>query len=167
MNEQPKLKSHRALLSRLPAHVREEINMKLYDGWLFSTVGDWLYNQVADRDIPDLDLKKGDPYSIISTRTSKDEKTARATFRYHISRWYRSHHQDWLRKAIETSQAMRLVDRVEHLVENVNERDIHASRKAGDYLIRALLLEAIEKAHTDTKDPAKIIDLANAWSKLR
>src|SRR5579862_1602473 len=167
MNEQPKLKTHRALLSRLPAHVREEINLKLYDGWLFSTVGDWLYNEIADRDIPDLDLKKGDPYSLICTRKSKDERTARDTFRHHISRWYRTHHQNWLREAVKTSQAMRLIDRVEQLAVNVNEKDDDAAQRAGDHLIRALLLQALEHAHKDTKDPAKIIDLATAWSRLR
>ena len=55
----------RNYLLPLPAHVKLAVNQKLRDGWRHRTVSDWLFAQIADRDIPEYLLKAGDPYALI------------------------------------------------------------------------------------------------------
>jgi hypothetical protein len=159
-------KSRRSRIACLPAHVREEINQKLYDGWQFQTIGDWLYEQVADRDIPDLNLKTGDRYCLIWTRPAKDAKAARETCRYRIARWYYTHYPDWLRDHVETSRAIRIFDRAQQLTSSAKENIQPGSIHGADAIIRALLIDAITNLHDD-KNPDKIIELVNAWAKIR
>ncbi len=161
------MSSRRSRIACLPAHVREEINQKLYDGWQFQTVAEWLYNQVADRDIPDLNLKAGDRYCLIWTRASKDEKAARETCRYRISRWYYNHYPDWLRDHVETSRAIRVFDRAQQLSSSAQEKIQPGSVRGADTIIRALLLDTIANLRDENKDPDKIIELVNAWAKIR
>jgi len=162
----PKLRTRRSRLSCLPAHVREQLNQKLYDGWQYSTIADWLFKQIADRDIPDLDLKTGDPYSLVWTRVARDEKTALETLRYRISIWYRTHYREWLKLAVENGQTMRVLDRVDQLADTATEVDQRKFRNGGNVLIRALLLDAIEKLRTGTNDPEQLIRLAETWSRI-
>jgi hypothetical protein len=160
-------KSRRSRIACLPAHVREEINQKLYDGWQFQTIGDWLYDQVADRDIPDLNLKTGDRYCLIWTRPAKDAKAARETCRYRIARWYYTHYPDWLREHVETSRAIRVFDRAQQLTSSAKENIQPGSIHGADAIIRALLLDTIANLHDNNSDPDKIIELINAWAKIR
>ena len=160
-------KSRRSRIACLPAHVREEINQKLYDGWQFQTIGDWLYDQVADRDIPDLNLKTGDRYCLIWTRPAKDAKAARETCRYRIARWYYTHYPDWLREHVETSRAIRVFERAQQLSSSAKEKIEPRSIHGADAFLRALLLDAIANLRDDNKNPDKIIELVNAWAKIR
>ncbi len=160
-------KSRRSRIACLPAHVREEINQKLYDGWQFQTIGDWLYDQVADRDIPDLNLKTGDRYCLIWTRPAKDAKAARETCHYRISRWYYTHYPDWLRDHVETSRAIRVFDRAQQLVSSANEKTQPGSVRGADALLRGLLLDTIANLRENNANPDKIIELINAWAKIR
>jgi hypothetical protein len=160
------MRTRRSRLSCLPAHVREQLNQKLYDGWQFNTVADWLFKQIADRDIPDLDLKTGDPYSLVWTRVARDEKTALETLRYRISIWYRTHYREWLKVAVENSLTMRVLDRVDKLASVVTEKAQPNSRRGGALLIRAILFDAIEKLRAGTNDPEQLIRLAETWSRI-
>jgi len=162
----PRLRTRRSRLSCLPAHVREQLNQRLYDGWQFNTIADWLYHQNADRDIPDLDLKTGDSYSLVWTRVARDEKTALETLRYRISIWYRTHYREWLKLAVENGQTMRVLDRVDQLADTATEVDQRKFKNGGNVLIRALLFEAIEKARNNSSDPEQLIRLAEAWSRI-
>jgi hypothetical protein len=161
------MSSRRSYIARLPAHVREEINQKLYDGWQFQTIADWLFRQTADRDIPDLNLKTGEPYSLVWTRTAKDNKTARETCRSRIARWYHTHYPDWLEETVETGQAIRIFDRTEQLSAAAREKVANGSRHGADVIIRALLLDTITKLREQGSDPDKLIDLINTWAKIR
>ena len=166
MNTTERLRTPRSRLSALPAHVRAEINRKLYDGWQFETVAEWLFAQKADRDIPDLDLKTGDPFALIWTRHARNEKTALETCRYRISRWYRTWYRDWLRDEVETSQSARVLDRVGQFADHANEVNPHKFRRGGELLIRSILIDAIEQVRDGAKDPDKLIRLAETWSRL-
>jgi hypothetical protein len=161
------MSSRRSYIARLPADIREQINLKLYDGWQFQTIADWLFQQTADRDIPDLNLKTGDSYSLVWTRAAKDDKTAHETCRYRIARWYRTHYPDWLQKTVETSQAFRIFDRTEQLSAAAHDKVARGSLHGADVVIRALLLDAITKLREKDSDPDQLIELVNAWAKLR
>jgi hypothetical protein len=166
MNTTTRPRTPRSRLSALPAHVRAEVNRKLYDGWQFMTVAEWLFAQKADRDIPDLDLKTGDPFSLIWTRVASNEKSALETCRYRISRWYRTWYQDWHREEVQTGQSARLIERVQELTSTANRIDQPDSYRGGELLIRSMLIDAIEQLHDGAKDPDKLIRLAETWSRL-
>jgi hypothetical protein len=161
------MSSRRSCIARLPAHIREEINQKLYDGWQFQTIGDWLFDQIADRDIPDLNLKTGEPYSLVWTRLGRNAKTARETCRYRISRWYYTHYPDWLREHVQTGQAIRIFDRTQELASSAKKKVQPGSVQGANVLIRAMLLDTIANLRDNNKDPDKIIELVNAWAKIR
>ena len=163
----PSVRPARSHLAALPAHVREELHRKLHDGWTHISIRQWLFTQIADRDIPPLNLKTGDPYSLIWTRTAKDQKTAEETCRYRIARWYYTHYPDWLREHVETSRAIRVFDRAQQLTSSAIEKRQPGSIQGADAIIRALLLDTIVNLRDDNKNPDKIIELVNAWTKIR
>jgi hypothetical protein len=107
------MSSRRGYIARLPAHVREEINQKLYDGWQFPTIADWLHEHT------------------------------------------------------ETSRAIRVFDRAEELANSAKENIQPGSIHGADAIIRALLLDTITSLRDDNKNPDKIIELVNAWAKIR
>jgi hypothetical protein len=166
MNTSTRPRTPRSRLSALPAHVRAEINRKLYDGWQFMTVAEWLFAQKADRDIPDLDLKTGDPFSLIWTRAACNEKTALETCRYRISRWYRTWYRDWLAEEVETGQSARILDRVAQFADHANEANPNKFKHGGELLIRSMLIDAIEQVRDGAKDPDKLVRLIETWSRL-
>ena len=101
LRPRPKRKSPTSIrpkgtIASLPAVLRHEINFKVQDGWQFATLVQWLFAQTADREIPDLDLKTGDSYSLIWTRLAKSRPVAEDNCRKALSRWTRAHHQYWL-----------------------------------------------------------------------
>ena len=153
-------------LAGLPAPIREEINRKLHDGWQLTTIAQWLFAQKTDRDIPDLDLKTGDPYALIWTRTAKDAQTAESTCRARLSGWYRTHYRTWLKEEVDTGQTSRIIDRVEELAAQCTEREEYNPRNTGNFLIRTLLIDALENARRGKSDPDLLIRLTEAWSRL-
>jgi hypothetical protein len=154
-------------IAGLPAPIREEINRKLHDGWQLTTIAKWLFAQKTDRDIPDLDLKTGDPYALIWTRTARDALTAESNCRSRLSGWYRTHYRTWLAEEVETGQTNRIIDRVAELANQFTERDEYNPRVAGNFLIRSLLIDAIANARHHKNDPELLIRLTEAWSRLR
>ena len=157
----------RGKIAALPAALRHEINLKVQDGWQFGTIVRWLFTQTADRDIPDLDLKTGDSYSLVWTRLAKTQPIAEDNCRSSLSRWTRAYHQTWLWDEVEKSKSIRLIERMEQLATIANEKRHDYSQRGGALLIRSLLLSAIENARNNGSDPDQIIRLAQAWSNLR
>ena len=86
----------RNYLSALPAHVQLAVNQKLRDGWRHRAVSDWLFAQIADRDIPEHLLKTGDPYALIWIRNARDPIVAQENCRTTVSHWFRGPYCDWL-----------------------------------------------------------------------
>jgi len=153
-------------MARLPFDLRSEINVKLRDGWRLTTIVDWLFGQRVDRDVPDLNLKAGEPCSLAWTRTSTDEATARTTCRFALSRWLSSGYVDWLREEAETDKRVRLVEHVEKLSQAASQKGEPDSSVGGTLIIRSLLMEAIQEVCTGDNDPAEIARLANAWARM-
>jgi hypothetical protein len=157
----------RSHLAALPAHIREELHRKLHDGWPYTNVRQWLFAQIADRDIPALNLKTGDPYSLIWTRTAKDHKTAEETCRYRIAQWHRTHHLDWLQQLQLREQSTALLDRVQRLTAAANHEHRPGSLiTGGDIIIRSLVIDALKYLHSTTRDPVAIARLTQAWIRL-
>ena len=161
------IRPSRSHLAALPAHVREELHCKLHDGWPYPVVRQWLFAQIADRDIPALNLKAGDPYSLIWTRTAKDHKTAEETCRYRIAQWHRTHHLDWLQQLERREQSNAILDRVQRLTADANHEHRPGSLiTGGDIIIRSLVIDALTHLRSTSRDPAAIARLTQAWIRL-
>jgi hypothetical protein len=159
------MRTPRSQLSALPAEIRHEINRKLLDGWRFTTLRDWLFDQQADRDLPHLHLKTGDPYSLLWTRSAKDLPTARETCRYRISQWHRTYHRDWLKEQAERDKFTALTDRVEQLI-TATDKSLPGANAGGNLIIRSLLLKAIVNLDKEKLDTLQLTRLATAWARL-
>ncbi len=160
------MRTPRSHLSALPAEIRNEINRKLHDGWRFTTIRDWLFELKADRDIPHLNLKTGDPYSLIWTRSAKDLATARETCRYRISQWHRTYHRDWLNEQAQRDELTGLIDRVEQLTAAASDKGQPGSNAGGNLLIRSMLIDAVQNLRKGNMDTAQLARLATAWARL-
>ena len=162
----PTLRTHhpirtpRSNLAALPAHIREELNRKLYEGSRFITLAQWLFAQKADRDIPDLHLKTGDPYSLIWTRTAKDYKTARETCRYRISQWHRTYHLDWLQQLQDREKSTAVLDHLQRINDARDPTRPGLDTAGADLIVRAILFDALEQAHFTAHNPDLLIRLA-------
>ena len=165
-NTNSRLRTPRGNLAALPAHIREELHRKLHDGWRFITLRQWLFAQIADRDIPALNLKTGDPYSLIWTRTAKDHKTAEETCRYRIGQWYRIHHQAWLDQLHERERSTAVLDRLQQINAAADPDRPGIDTAGADLVVRAILFDALEQAHFTAHDPNLLIRLAQTWSRF-
>jgi hypothetical protein len=99
-NHQPSAINHSARKSRsrfalLPQPLREQLNRRLDDGCQYEEIRAWLFAQTADRDIPALNLKAGEPYALAWTRSTPDEHKLIRNFGVALSAWYHSHFQHW------------------------------------------------------------------------
>jgi hypothetical protein len=165
-NSNPTLRTPRSNHAALPAHVREELHRKLHDGWRFIPLRQWLFAQIADRDIPALNLKTGDPYSLIWTRTAKDQKTAEETCRYRIGQWYRIHHQAWLDQLHDREKSTAVLDHLQRLNDARDPTRPGLDTAGADLIVRAILFDALEQAHFTAHDPNLLIRLAQTWSRM-
>lgn len=153
-------------LARLPFEIQTEINLKLRDGWKLVTVVEWLFRQRVDREVPDLNLKPGDPCSLVWTRATKDESMARACCDRALSRWLGGPYLDWLKEQAEGDIRVRLVEHVEKLSVAAGKKGEPGSSAGGNLIVRSLLMEAIHAVCTGKNDPADIALLANAWARM-
>ena len=91
-------------IARLTETVRTEINQKLEESWPYKMIREWLFGQTAGRDVPALELKAGDSYSLVWARGTKTAEHAvdacehrcvlphdRSDWPVHSSRVARSH----------------------------------------------------------------------------
>jgi hypothetical protein len=74
---------------------------------------------------------------------------------------------DWLRDHVETSRAIRVFERAQQLSSSAKENIQPGSIHGADAIIRALLLDTIANLRDENKNPDKIIELVNAWAKIR
>ena len=152
-------------MARLPLAIRTEINIRLREGWRLQTLAEWLFQQRVKCDVPDLNLKPGDPCSLVWTRTAKNESMARTLCRKGLSRWLRDGYTDWLKEEAESDKRVRLVDRVEQLSQTASEKGRPGATEGGNLIVRSLLMEAIDAVCKGGSDPADIACLANAWAR--
>jgi hypothetical protein len=157
------MRKSRSRFALFPQPVRNEINRKLDDGWPYERIREWLFAQTADRDIPALDLKAGDAYSLIWTRTTPDEKLIIRNFGVAMSSWFHTHYLQWRNTQAERDQDLALIERIDHLTTAATSENRAATHLGGNLLIRSLILEAIRKGRDN---PDQLARLAHAWARL-
>ncbi len=160
------MRKSRSRFALFPQPIRNEINRKLDDGWPYERIREWLFAQTADRDIPALDLKTGDSYSLVWTRTTPDEKLLIRNFGVAMSSWFHTHYPRWRDEQADRKEITGLVDRVEQLSTAAGEKAREGSATGGNLLIRSLLMDAIDIIHKKKHDPAQLARLANAWARM-
>ncbi|HUJ70906.1 MAG TPA: hypothetical protein VLZ30_01590 [Verrucomicrobiae bacterium] len=152
-------------LGALPPVVRDEINRKLSDGVRFTTITNWLFDQIADRDVVDLNLKAGESYSLAWTRDAKDYQQAFCTCRISISTWFRTHYQTWAANEEARKHTSDLIERAEKLTSTADGQEAVCSTEGGMLLVRSLLIDAIVQASQGKYNHSDIARLANAWAR--
>ncbi|MGA2140013.1 MAG: hypothetical protein ABSH14_14240 [Verrucomicrobiia bacterium] len=160
------MRKSRSRFALFPQPIRNEINRKLDDGWPYERIREWLFAQTADRDIPALDLKTGDSYSLIWTRTTPDEKLLIRNFGVAMSGWFHTHYPRWRDEQADREEVAGLVDRVEELSTAAGEKAREGSATGGTLLIRSLLMDAIDHIHKGKNDPTQLARLAHAWARM-
>lgn len=153
----------RSRFALLPLPTRNALNQKLADGWQYEAIRHWLFDQKADRDIPALELKAGDPYSLVWTRTTPDEKIITRNFGVALSAWYHTHFPLWQAAQADRDADLDLIERIDDLTANATSENRAATHLGGNLLIRSLILEAIR---TRRDHPDQLARLAHAWAKL-
>jgi hypothetical protein len=159
------MRKSRSRFALFPLPLRNALNLKLDDGWQYEQIRAWLFAEKADRDIPALDLKAGDPYSLIWTRTTPDEKIIIRNFGVALSAWYHNHYPHWRAEQAERDDDLQLIERIDDLTAaaSTTAENPAATHLGGNLLIRSLILEAIRKR----KDhPEQLARLAHAWVRL-
>jgi hypothetical protein len=165
----PQRKS-RSRFALLPQFLREKLNLRLDDGWQYEQIRAWLFAEKADRDIPALDLKAGDPYSLCWTRTTPDEEKLIRNFGVAISSWYHTHFQQWREEQSQRQREgyLRIVKSADDLATTVGATAPSPAATAGaQHLIRSLLVDAIGKtSKADQPNPNDLSRLAHAWARI-
>jgi len=153
-------------IAMLPDDVRSSINRKIRDGWKYRTIVSWLFTQIAQQDIPDLDIKTGEHYSLIWTRNTKHKMKANARCLAQLASWFKNHYSVWLDEEATKEQSIRLVEHLEKLTSASGDKRRPGSSAGGTILIRSLLLDAINKVRKKDNNPEDLARLANAWSRV-
>jgi len=156
----------RCKFALLPVTVRTEVNRKLRDGWYYSTIVSWLFEQKVEQEIPDLKLQPGDAYSQAWTRTAKSKEMAHILCKTSLSTWFRTGYTDWLKNEVREDKTIRVLKEMEGLSSVANENAEPESKEGGNLLIRSLLLDTIKLIHEEKSDPDELAQLANAWARL-
>lgn len=154
-------------IARLPETVRTEINRRMEEGWPYKMIREWLFGQSAGQDLPALELKAGDSYSLVWARTTKSAEHAADACEQALSDWYCKRYPEWVKqKAAPKDEAVQLVDRVERLSREAGEHAMPGASGGGNLIIRSLLMEAMETVSQKEKDPQEIARLAQAWARV-
>ncbi len=157
------MRKSRSRFALFPQPIRNGINLKLDDGWPYERIREWLFAQTADRDIPALDLKTGDSYSLVWTRTTPDEGLIIRNFGVALSSWYHTHYPQWRNEQADRDEELLLIERIDELTAAATSQNRAATHMGGNLLIRSLILEAIRKGRDK---PDQLARLANAWVRL-
>lgn len=154
-------------IAKLPEAVRTEINRKLQEGWTYKMIRDWLFEQKAGQDVPALELKAGDMYSLVWVRTTKTVANAGDACEQALSNSYCTRYPVWVKEQeVTRDESVRLVERVEQLTKLAGEKAELGSDKGGDVVVRAMLVDAMERVLKGGNNPADMVALANAWSRM-
>jgi hypothetical protein len=156
----------RSKIGLLPEKMREQINIKLRDGWQYNTIAEWLFVEHAAVGVPDLGLKAGDSYSLAWGGRASSAAVVKHRCEQSVGRWYQARYPEWLKKQERHDESIRLLEHVEHLSSAASEKTQPDSSVGGNCLIRSLLFETIQSIHKEGNDSAEIARLANAWARL-
>jgi hypothetical protein len=169
MKTEPNRKS-RSRFALLPQSLREELNRHLDDGWQYEQIRAWLFTQKADRDIPALELKTGDPYSLAWTRTIVDQHKLVRNFGIALSAWFHSHFQHWREEQSQRNRdgCLLVVKSADELAATVGKNAPAPEVTTGaQHLVNSLLLDALGKTSKgENPDPADLSRLAHAWARV-
>jgi hypothetical protein len=153
-------------IAKLPLAIRTEINRKLRDSWPYNEIAAWLFAQTASEDIPTLDLRTGDSYSLIWIRTTETFDHARHACEQALSNWYCTRYPIWVEEEAHRDESIRLVERVEQLGNSAAEKGLPNSNAGVNTLIRSQIIEAIDRVRTGSKNPDQLARLAHAWARM-
>jgi hypothetical protein len=155
-------------IARLPETVRAEINQKMDEGWPYKKIREWLFGERAGQDLPALELKAGDSYSLVWARGTKTAEHAADACEQALSNWYGKHFPGWVKekKEREKDKAVRLVERVDEIGRAVGGKILDETSGGANLVIRSLLFEAISNAREGQSDPKEIARLAQAWARM-
>ena len=156
----------RSKIGLLPEEMRDQVNHKLRNGWQYNTIAEWLFAQHAAVGVPDLGLKAGDSYALAWGGRTKSEAVVKHRCEQSVGRWYQARYPEWLKQQERHDESIRLLEHVEHLSSVASQKTQPDSSIGGNSLIRSLLFETIQSIGKDSKDPAEIARLANAWARL-
>jgi hypothetical protein len=156
----------RSRFALLPQSLRDELNRKLDDGRQYEQIRHWLFELKADRDIPALNLKTGDPYSLVWTRTIPDEPRLIRNFGIALSGWYHTHFQQWRDQRADRDESLRLLENIDQLTTAATTTNRAASHLGGNHLIRTVLLDAIRHVRKTSNSADQLARLAHAWARL-
>ena len=154
-------------ITKLPPEMREEINRKMDSGWAYRLIRKWLFEQVAECDVPALELVKGDSYSLAWLRAAKSTEHAWHHCELALGNWFRGQHQVWLKLQVQGSESMRLVKRAGLLTREAvaSTQDAGATGATGDasttiaggnVMMRSVLIDAISTIRSGSNDPKDI-----------
>ena len=158
-------------IGKLPREVLEQVNEKLYAGWEYPQVREWLFEEVAEEDVPALGLVKGEKFSEVWLRAAKLPANAGHFCQFALGTWYRAHHGRWVREKILRGEAMKTIRRAAVLTREAAaaesgsrpaslrdesaagadsgcgraETEGQVSINGGDVLMRSVLIDAISQ----------------------
>lgn len=164
--QNPRGQMPKGKLAALPSRIRAEINHKIREGWRLVTIQGWLFDQKAETDIPDLQLKPGDPFSLVWTRDSQREDMAAQCCEQALSFWRRTHYQRWLADETRREESLRLLERADELDTAATKKGQPAVGAGLNVLVRSQLFDVIDQIRGENKDPAAIARLTNAWARM-
>ncbi len=150
----------------LPEEVRGEINKKLRKGWRYPTIIRWLFAQKATEEIPDLNLKEGEPYSLAWRRNCKNAEAAQRQCKKGLSIWFNTYYREWLREEVSQDKSIRVLKEMQELSSVASETAQPGAEIGGNMLIQSMLLDTIKLFHEESTDPTELAQLANAWARL-
>jgi hypothetical protein len=153
-------------LGTLPLAVRTQINIKLREGCRYRTIVRWLFDQKAKADIPDLNLKAGQSFSLVWLRASKTAQGAEDNCKQGLVLWFDTHYREWLREEVSQDKPIRVLTEMHELSSVASETARPEAAAGGNMLIQSMLLDTIKLLHENKKDPAELAQLANAWARL-
>lgn len=160
------MRKSRSRFALLPASIRDQINRKLDDGWQYEQIRHWLFEEKADRDIPALNLKTGDSYSLCWTRTTPDETVIIRNFGIAMSNWYHTHYPRWREEQADRDESRQMLEHVEQLTNDAATQNRGNTHLGGNLLVRSLILQSLTQTRQGKNDPDHIARLANAWARV-
>lgn len=156
----------RSKISALPSAVRTAINLKIQEGWRLTTIADWLMAETAPVDIPDLQLKAGEPYALVWSRESDQSITPHRLCERGLSHWHMNSYPRWEREQAEREEFLGLVERAERLGAEVGGTETTDPNEGTNRLIRSVLFEAITKVRKNENNTADLARIAHAWARM-
>jgi hypothetical protein len=134
------------------------------EGWPYKKIREWLFQQTAESELPALELKAGDSYSLVWARTTKSAEHAGDACEQALSNWYGTRYPDWVKqKEAGKDESARPVQRVEGAGSASGEKGLSGGE---NLLIRSLVMDAMTMVHQKDKNPRDIARLAQAWARM-